>query len=255
MHAHEHVKYSLAVMLACAGLLAYADERPYLCEIGLQGGAGYYVGDATPHIFSNVRETYGAHFRYKFTPRWALQVKGMTQRITGNEKPWQHRLPTDTVMWNNRLINMDVMAECNFFRYGKKNPYDSRIKPYTPYIFLGVGVAIYGGNAVYDIDGAVVKQTQRGGQFSRVAAYIPFGIGFKWKFHDRLGLNIAWQHNLYIADNLEGVDELDNSYNLNGSNILNGDLTGQITASLVIELGKPKKICPFCEMNRDYYGL
>jgi len=253
-------------MLACAGLLAYAEERPYLCEIGLQGGAGYYVGDATPHIFSDVRETYGVHFRYKFTRRWALQVKGMTQRITGNEKIWQHHTAADSTMWTNRLINMDVMAECNFFRLGMKNPYDSRIKPYTPYIFLGVGVAVYGGMqtipaGALDAKGQKTKDkmdliTTKGTvPFSHVAAYIPFGIGFKWKFHERLGLNIAWQHNLYIADNLEGRDELDNSYNLNGNNILNCDLTGQFTVSLVLELGHAKKICPFCEMNNDYYGL
>ena len=248
MHAHEHVKYTLVVMLACAGLLAHADERPYLCEIGLQGGAGYYVGDATPHIFTNVRETYGAHFRYKFTRRWALQVKGMTQRITGNEVQWQYRKAADTAMWTNQLINMDVMAECNFFRLGKKNPYDASIKPYSPYIFLGVGAALYGG-----MDSTGVAKS-----FNKVAVYIPFGIGFKWKFHDRLGLNGAWQHNLYFVDNLENVDKdknLDNSYKLNGSNILNCDLTGQFTVSLVLELGKAKKICPFCEMNKEYYGL
>lgn len=33
---------------------AIAEERPYLCEIGLQGGLGYYAGEAAPHIFQNV---------------------------------------------------------------------------------------------------------------------------------------------------------------------------------------------------------
>lgn len=242
-------------MLACAGLLAHADNRPYMCEIGLQGGAGYYVGDATPHIFSDVRETYGAHFRYKFTDRWALQAKGMTQRITGNTTQWQYRKATDTVMWTNRMINIDVMAECNFFHYGNKDPYNANIKPYTPYIFLGVGAAVYGG---WDEKTGELKP------FCKVAAYIPFGIGFKWKIHERMGMFIAWQHNIYIADNLEyvlpkdtgkGVGPLNNSYELNGSNILNCDLTGQLTVGLVLELGRAKKICPFCEMNKDYYGL
>ena len=80
------IKHSIFALLLCLGMTAYAQEqRPYLCEIGLQAGCGYYVGDATPHIFTNPREAYGIHFRYKFTKRWALQVKGLTQRITGNE--------------------------------------------------------------------------------------------------------------------------------------------------------------------------
>ena len=58
---------------------------PYLCEIGLQGGFGYYVGDATHHIFMNPREAYGIHFRYKFTKRWAIQAKVSGQRITGHD--------------------------------------------------------------------------------------------------------------------------------------------------------------------------
>ena len=61
---------------------AGAQGMPYLCEIGLQGGCGYYVGDGSPHIFMNPREAYGIHFRYKFTKRWALQAKVSGQRIT-----------------------------------------------------------------------------------------------------------------------------------------------------------------------------
>ena len=64
--------YKYIVVLIVAALLfvpkAQAqNEQPYLCELGLQGGCGYYVGDAAPHIFTNVREAYGIHFRYKFT--------------------------------------------------------------------------------------------------------------------------------------------------------------------------------------------
>ena len=61
----------------------FAQEQPYLCELGLQGGCGYYVGDAAAHIFMHPREAYGVHFRYKFTKRWAIQAKVSGQRIMG----------------------------------------------------------------------------------------------------------------------------------------------------------------------------
>ena len=203
-------------------------EVPYLCEIGLQGGAGYYVGDAVPHIFMSVREAYGIHFRYKFTKRWAIQLKASGQRIAGNEFTIRgEKLDTK---WQNQMVNVDLMAEFNFFRFGSANKYDKRIKPYTPYIFLGIGAGVYG-----------LGDTQ-----THAAAYIPLGIGFKWKFSEHCGLNIAWQHNIYMADNLECRETLDNKYQLNGWNWMNCDVTGMITAGIVFEFGKAKKPCRIC---------
>ena len=184
--------YSIIALLASLTMTVRAEERPFLCELGVQGGYAYYVGDAEPHIFMSGDATAGLHFRYKFDRRWALQTKVSWQQIKGHNAIWQNRernivSPTDTI-WKNQMLNFDVMAEFNFFRFGARNEFDSRIKPFTPYIFLGIGVGLYGGP-----DSLSVHHPM-----SRVAAYIPFGIGFKWKFSKRCGLNIAWQHNIYI---------------------------------------------------------
>lgn len=223
----------LAVALfLCMGLSAYAQGRPYLCEIGLQGGCGYYVGDAAQHIFMHPREAYGVHFRYKFTKRWAIQAKVSGQRITGYDYTMDGR-KLDT-KWQNQLINVDVVAEFNFFRFGEANRYDRRIKPYTPYIFLGIGAGVYGANG------------ENKPIFNHAMAYIPLGIGFKWKFHDCVGLNIAWQHNIYMADNLESRESLDNKHQMNGWNWMNCDLTGMLTAGIVFEFGRAKAPCRIC---------
>ncbi|MGM9836975.1 MAG: DUF6089 family protein [Paludibacteraceae bacterium] len=233
MRKHRDIRYFGAVVrYGVLGLLLWgavgvvqADNRAYLCELGLQAGCGYYVGDAAPHIFHHPREAYGAHFRYKFTPRWALQIKGLAHRITGNA--YSDRGVRLDKMWETPMINIDAMAEFNFFRLGMRT-YDSRIKPVTPYIFLGAGASLYGD------------------KYNSIAFYIPLGFGLKWKFSERVGLNIAWQYNIYIADNLEGMPELGNTYNLNGSNILNNDLTSQLTLGIVFEFAKEKKVCRMC---------
>lgn len=225
----------VVILLLCVGARAFAQsERPYLCELGLQGGIGYYVGDATPHIFMNPREAYGLHFRYKFTKRWAVQAKFSGQRVAGTN-------PKTSLTFENRLYNFDIMGEFNFFRFGSEKNYDDRIKPYTPYIFLGIGTGINQQDTLWG------KQPI---QWSGI--YIPFGIGFKWKFSDRWGLNIAWQHNIYFRDNIEGVGKpgdasgLDDPNGLNGNNIMNMDLTGMFTVGLVVELGQAKKPCRIC---------
>jgi len=215
--------------VCCAPTIqAQTEGQPYLCELGLQGGCGYYVGDAAPHIFMNVREAYGAHFRYKFTKRWALQVKASGQRITGNDYTIRGEKLSTT--WQNQLVNVDVMAEFNFFRFGQANKFDKRIKPYTPYIFLGIGAGVCG----------------VGDPKMHATAYVPLGIGFKWKFSEHCGLNIAWQHNIYMTDNLECRETLDNKHQLNGWNWMNCDVTGMLTAGIVFEFARAKKVCRIC---------
>ena len=209
-----------------------AQEVPYLCEIGLQGGCGYYVGDATPHIFMNVREAYGAHFRYKFTKRWALQAKFSGQRIEGNQ--YTIRGEKLDSKWSNRLYNVDLMAEFNFFRFGSAGQYDTRIKPYTPYIFLGIGAGVYS------------DMTADGKKKLTAAGYFPFGIGFKWKFAEFVGLNFAWQHNIYFSDDLEAQSTLNDKHHLNGWNWMNCDLTGMMTLGIVFEFARAPKPCKIC---------
>ena len=243
----KRVKLYILILLLCVGARAFAqNEQPYLCELGLQGGIGYYVGDATPHIFMNPREAYGLHFRYKFTKRWAAQAKLSGQRVYGTN----NRPGTSVPTFENRLYNFDIMGEFNFFRFGSEKNYDDRIKPFTPYIFLGIGT---GWNCS---DSSMVGSRTK---LAWSSIYIPFGIGFKWKFSDRWGLNIAWQHNIYLpinkkdgstelnwGDNIEGVDELNNPNGLNGNNIMNMDLTGMLTVGIVVEFGQAKKPCRIC---------
>lgn len=209
-------------------------ERMYRCELGLQGGCGYYVGDATEYVFQDVREAYGLHFRYKFDRRWALQVKGLAHHIKGQWTPANAGAERESP-WETQMVNVDVMGEFNFFRFGARQ-YDDRIKPITPYIGVGIGVGMcleY--NWAWRVYGSAVQ------------VYVPFVVGVKWKFAERWQLQAAWQHNVYFADNLEGKDELNNAYNLNGSNFLNNDVTSQFTVGIVFEFAQDGKICVMCE--------
>lgn len=207
-----------------------AEQLPYLCDIGVQGGLGYYVGDAQEHPFMSPREVYGGQFRYKFNNRWAIQVKGQYQKIQFKYTPEDAPALSAPNTYNNSFINLDVVGEFNFFRYGEKTN-DTRIKPITPYIFLGLGAAIYG----EDED-----------PYSTMAVYFPFGIGMKWRFAPRWQMIVSWQHNLYFIDNVENLAELGNTYNLNGTNFLNDDLAGQITLGIVFEFAQQKGVCKTC---------
>ncbi len=230
MYSNKVIFRSVALItLILSALYVSAEELSYRCEFGLQGGLSYYVGDATPHIFMNPQYAAGAQFRYKFTPRWALQVKGQWQQIKFPDSDEQGT-PIKGSMLTKQIISIDAVAEFNFFRFGEKQ-YDSRIKPITPYIFLGVGAGLYN-------------------DFGDIGAYFPFGFGLKWKFAPRWGLNLAWQHQLFFADNIESnklYDDYPTEFNMNGSNIFKYDLTSTLTLGIVFEFAREKAVCRFCK--------
>jgi len=205
-----------------------AEPLPYTCDIGVQGGIGYYIGDAQHHLFLYPREVYGGQFRYKFNNRWAVQVKGQYQKID-----FKVNDPISALYGNrlqNDMINIDAVGEFNFFRYGERTA-DVRIKPITPYIFLGLGFAL---SNDYD------------DPYSLFTMYLPIGFGMKWRFAPRWQMIVSWQHNLYFGDRLENVDEYGNTYDLNGSNFMNNDLTGQLTVGIVFEFAQQKGVCKTC---------
>mgnify|MGYP002622585395 CR=1 FL=1 len=216
------------MLLTMASVSLHAEQLPYTCDIGVQGGIGYYVGDAQHHIFLYPREVYGGQFRYKFNNRWAIQVKGQYQRVDFTVRSTVANVEDQRLM--NDMIGIDAVGEFNFFRYGERT-IDTRIKPITPYIFLGLGFAL---SADYD------------DPYSLFSLYLPLGVGMKWRFAPRWQLIVSWQHNLYFGDRIENRDEYGNTYGLNGSNFFNNDLTGQLTAGIVFEFAQQKGDCKHC---------
>ena len=197
-------------------------------EIGLQGGLAYYVGDANPKMFQHIRECYGAEMSYLLSQRWSFQLQGVGGRLAGYP-PTEQGLPDKQgELWNSHFVNIDAVARFNFLPFGMATRYDPRVKQYTPYIFAGVGMSL--------LDGA-----------DRIAAYIPVGIGFRWVCSEHVGMFLAWQHNICLSDGIEPQEAYKNIHQLNGTNILNCDLTSTLQFGIVFEFAREKKICKFCK--------
>lgn len=244
---------------------ALAQETPmYRFEIGAQAGAAYYMGELAPHPFMSTSEAYGMQFRCKINDRWAVQAKVQSQRFIhtfeeGNQwnvAPLKHQTP---------MLHFDVTGEYNFFHYGY-NAYDFRVRNFTPYIFLGLGVSFLNHDATdqeeYPFVGKIKKEENDSIYWDhaqvRTALYVPVGVGFKWRFAPRWQLLFSWQHNLYIhnGDYLEGeIKEqgndavqnfFNNSHNMNGVNIFNNDVASSITVGIAFEFMQDPDICLIC---------
>ena len=196
-------------------------------EVGVQGGMMYYMGDAHQKMFQDIREAYGAEISYLFNYRWSVMLQADAGRISGLTATEQGLPDPKGERWTNFLVSVDAVARFNFLPFAPKDRYDSKLKPYTPYIFAGVGVTMHS-------------------NFGRVTPYIPVGIGFRWVCSPHVGMYLAWQNNIYLGDNLEPVPNYNNIHELNGSNILNFDMTSSVQFGIVFEFAKQKKICKFC---------
>lgn len=243
----------LAISVFSSAKAEEQEDHFYRLEIGLQGGASYYAGELAPYAFMSVGETYGMQGRVKIDPRWAVQVKGLRQRVIntlkeGNEwglRPGRYQVP----MWH-----FDIVGEYNFFRLGL-NEYDIHMRKITPFIFLGVGMTAQN-MVLADMDVAYPKFLVADDEKLAYAMYIPVGVGAKWKLADRWQLQLAWQHNVYVlnGDGLEGIvdkkkgqeNRFNNSYEMNGSNIMNNDITSTLTLGVVFEFAPKQKICTQC---------
>lgn len=221
------IVFCLLVLCLCAPQMHAQRVGRNQIETGIQGGLMYYIGDAHPKMFQDVREVYGAEFAYLFNYRWSLMVQGVSGRISGLTAT-EYGLPDPNgKRWTNRLVDIDVVARFNFLPFGIRDKYDLKIKPYTPYIFAGIGVSMHT-------------------EFTRATAYIPVGVGFRWVCTPHLGMFIAVQNNICFGDNLEPVPGYNNIHELNGSNPLNCDMVSTIQFGIVFEFAKEKSICKFC---------
>ena len=235
----------------------FAEQGFYRLELGAQAGLGYYMGELAQYAFMSPSEAYGVQLRCKIDERWALQFKGQRQRVintidANNEwgvAPGRYQTP----MWH-----FDLTGEYNFFHFGL-DEHDVRMHPVTPFIFLGVGMTAHNVLASNKRDYPLVGwKTAADGTYKyhepAFAMYIPVGVGLKWKFAPRWQLQLAWQHQIYVlnGDGLEGViaqnapDKFNDSYQMNGSNILNNDIVSTLTVGLVFEFAHDKKICVQC---------
>ena len=248
--SYTRIGLGLVWMLLMMSTSVFADERLYRLEVGIQAGGAYYAGELAPYAFVSMGETYGMQVRCKIDNRWALQFKGQRQRVINTLEPGnQWGVPAG--VYQNPMWHFDLMGEFNFFRFGYQSN-DYRVRNITPFISLGIGLTAHNLYATRQEEYPMVEVNKE----SRMdyALYIPVCLGMKWKFAPRWQLQVAWQHQLYMAngDGIEGAIDyrnpglINDSYGMNGSNVMNNDVTSTLTVGIVFEFAREKNICVQC---------
>lgn len=219
---------------ACALLLcvfaANAQSAPYKFDLGLQLGMSGYIGDAnSSNIFKHPGFDGELSFRYIGDARWAVRGVFSTFGLSGNTEGMDDVIPDGkSYSFTSQIYDLSARGEFNFFAYGIGESY-KRLRRWTPYITVGVGVALAssGGNTY-------------------VAPTIPMGLGIKFKLSERWNLGAEFTMTKAFNDHFDGKDLADLNQ-IKTAFYKNTDWYSRLTVGVSYEFGKRCETCHYVD--------
>lgn len=200
--------------LIFSAAIAFSGLSAQTHEIGLGGGAGYYVGDLNP-VFHWREPHPGAtlFYRYNYGEHWSFRGSLVYTSVSARDSVGLFDYQTTrNLNFSSDIFELHGAVEFNFLPYRPGRNKTNRI---TPFMFAGLGVfkfnpqTMYNGELV-DLAGLGTEGQGTGSypdrrQYSRIAAMIPFGMGFKWRMTERLSLHGEWGMRMTFTDYLDDV--------------------------------------------------
>jgi hypothetical protein len=183
-------------------------------EFGIGVGAGHYFGDLNTRARLNRPKLAATlFFRKNFGNYLALRVGASFAQLgysdiynTHNEYMRRRNLSFNTNVWE-----LALQGDFNFFRFLPGEPG----LHWTPYTTLGVGVFNYDPYAYLNGEKYFLRPLGTEGQgssayptrkpYSSMAISVPFGVGIKYSFNDRLNIGFEVVHRFTRTDYLDDV--------------------------------------------------
>ncbi|WP_298650424.1 DUF6089 family protein [uncultured Proteiniphilum sp.] len=197
----------LFLMISIANIRA----QEYKYEVGGAVGTAFYMGDANQtRYYLHPGIAGGLLFRYNIDFHWSIKVGMFAGNVSGKSEDSGNTFPfTHRDSFHRTLAELGAQAEFNFFPYSDKYVYLGT-KPYTPYLFTGVG------------------GTYATGEKTFIDANIPFGMGFKYKLKNRMNIGIEFSMRKLFGDDFDVTEktnggDLDSPYGIQSSLLKNRD--------------------------------
>lgn len=178
-------------------------SQEYKYEVGGTTGTAFYMGDANKtKLYLHPGISGGVLFRYNFKFHWAIKANLLAGHVLVDSKGSGNIFRFDQdVVFSRTFTELGTQVEFNFLPYSDKYSYIGT-KPYSPYVFTGVGVThTYGEDEFLDLN-------------------MPLGIGIKYKVKNRINIGIEFSMRKLFADNF---DVIDNPYGIRSSLLKNKD--------------------------------
>lgn len=209
------MRYLLVVLLSVCSLLnskAQSDLFKARFELGVMGGASYYIGDLNPtKHFIYSKPAFGAIVRYNLSTRASLRFTGTYGNVYGQDSK------SDDLFQVNR--NLDFTSEIYELAVGfeidlLKYRINDMKYPISPYFFYEIAYfrmnpqTNYNGN---EIDLQTLGTEGQGTGLSDKGRYkvnqisIPLGIGLKFNLRKRVAMSIEYGIRKTFTDYLDDV--------------------------------------------------
>ena len=175
-------------------------------EIGVFGGASYYLGDLNPRgHFSFSRPAMGIFYRYSTHYRYAFRFGFNYGNITADDaKSKELNQLERNVNFHSKIYDIHAVAEFNFVDY--RIGIDKH--RFTMFIFAGLGGFYFDPQTSYG-QGDAPEDKLHGGfvtkKYSKFQINVPYGIGFKWNLGGIFGLGVEWSPRKTFTDYLDNV--------------------------------------------------
>ena len=208
-------------------------------EVGAFAGGSFYMGDLNPNVpFRQTNPAFGILARYNLNSRWVARLSGYQGILTGDDDVTNF-LPERSLSFKSGISELAGIMEFHFLPY-----FNGSMKEYwTPYLFGGAAMLYHRPqrNEKDLRDFGTEGQNNRGDlpatenrdEYSYFVLSIPFGMGVKYSFSERISATVEWGMRKTFTDYLDDVSQ---TYYLN---VLSGDNTNNDVSQEEIEYSDP----------------
>jgi hypothetical protein len=194
-------------------------------EAGLFAGVSYYLGDINPRgQFYRPGMSAGALLKHNFTEHHVFRFNMFYGQLTGNDLDFKNDYQQMRMQkFETSLLDCHVGYEFNFMPY----LINRKKIAHTSYIFAGVGISM------------ILSSTTG---LATSHASVPFGVGYKYRFNERVAIGFEWGLRKAFSDDLDGV--LNPGPNGSYSSLHNNDWYSFVGIFVALRVFEKKFICP-----------
>ncbi|MCD4695738.1 MAG: DUF6089 family protein [Bacteroidales bacterium] len=211
-------------IVVLAGIILLGITCNAQLEVGIFAGGSFYMGDINPSVpFQQTNVAYGVLARYNLNSRWAARISGYQGVIAGDDKS-SGFLPDRSLSFKSGINELAGVMEFHFLPY-----FNGSIKNYwTPYIFAGTALLYHRPQREeqdlrdYGTEGqhlsTYIDETRD--EYSYFVLSIPFGVGVKYSFSNKIAASLEWGMRKAFTDYL---DDISTTYYRDARNLEPGD--------------------------------
>ncbi|MEA4995914.1 MAG: DUF6089 family protein [Petrimonas sp.] len=199
--------------------------QEYKHEAGGMLGTSFYLGDANrTRFYLHPGFAGGVLYRYNINFHWAAKTSLLAGEVSGSTRDVNNVFPLEQQTSFNRIfIDWGGQVEFNFLPFSDKFSYKDT-KPYTPYVFAGIGATFATGNKFF------------------LNTNVPVGIGVKYKIKERMNIGFEFSVRKLFRDDFDAVEknadwDLDAPYGIKSSIFKNQDWYSLTMISLTWDFG------------------